>query len=730
MAGYESSSTVDYSPVATSNQHAVINHDEPRNGWPAAGQTERNIWERISTFNVFVICLGSVLLITPCVILGMMWRESILAISGGEPNMLWIQIVHADWTSRLVTVCTAVIRAVMALQASLFTAMIGSIVLEKIGTSLSHAPFYSIIRGVSASPNSLLFASSIRPKSLLALFVSFLAVAEILLIVVSQFLSTILISDFSNSEFTDINNSTSVPILGGNSAGGGGGGGFEMDASPWWKIPPASNWMFGELSDPFSEGSDFHDTGHTYRAFIPFDDESRRTSLRRFHGPAPVMDHRVVCISPAATDMILNTTVNTQGDFRLSGTLSMGGTQSYPGLRNTDAWQSIEFDCGVQIPLQIYTTFGYFAICPLLTNPEWTVQMEDPLVDPTFNDSTAESLSMIYGNPRAAAMFMVIETIEPEAIYSSTRPPAANVSVLRRDGPWAIVNNGSSSDTDALRISTCFTNFAFKTSTVRMESSWPGSEPKSSWIQGIRKYNTTSSQHQLRASMEPGSLRDRGLLKLQPRSEWKEDVDRIPEADDDKWRKHWWFNTNLLSVTPSVTSDSGLFLSRLTYSMRMKDADGTHADLFQAIIRSTQSPALALQALLARGAQMLFYHNLLRFNTTQSAVTKFSTKTSVPARWTGFIVSVALISSHFAVLAVTILLFAFYTRSSLIGNYWHAISQVVSEDTLPVLDRADAAKDKEVERWGKTHMPNLALQSYVRLRPNGRIALGTEEKAG
>ncbi|KAL4932353.1 uncharacterized protein BDV17DRAFT_194818 [Aspergillus undulatus] len=236
--------------------------------------------------------------------------------------------------------------------------------------------------------------------------------------------------------------------------------------------------------------------------------------------------------------MILNTTVNTRGDFRLSGNLAMRN-QSYPGLRNTDAPQFIEFECGLQDPFVIYTTYGYLAICPLLTGTEWMVQMEDPLVNPTYNDSTTAFLSQIYGNPRAAAMFMVLETIEPLAMYSPTRSPEANVTVVRRDGPWAIVNNGS--DTEALRISACFINLAFRTSIVDMESSWQRSEPKLSWVHGIQKYNTSSSQHQLGASKLPESLRNRGLLKLQPRSQWR-DFDNIPADDDKRWSKHWWLD--------------------------------------------------------------------------------------------------------------------------------------------------------------------------------------------
>lgn len=206
----------DYVPLATLNTSIYSGTEETQNEWPdpPAEHKTRSAWERIGTLGFLIVLLGSTFLLILWVLLGLIWRESMTAKSGGVPNIFWIWIVRANWTSRLVTVCTAVTRAIVTLQASLITAMVSSIILEKIGTPLFYAPFYSIIRAVSVSPTSLLLTKGIlaQPKRIFSLFISILVVVEVLVTVASQFLSTILISDFMDSSFLHSKNVTKVGI--------------------------------------------------------------------------------------------------------------------------------------------------------------------------------------------------------------------------------------------------------------------------------------------------------------------------------------------------------------------------------------------------------------------------------------------------------------------------------------------------------------------------------------
>ncbi|KAJ4288242.1 hypothetical protein N0V88_007432 [Collariella sp. IMI 366227] len=316
--------------------------------------------------------------------------------------------------------------------ASLATALLAAVVLETIGTPLLQAPIYSVIRAVQATPITMLSAVNLRPKDRLSILVFALLAIEVLVTLVSQFFSTILITDFAVGSYANRMNTADVAMLNLES-------GARAGSSKWFAMPPALSWTFAEASESFIKGSNFHDTGHTYRGFLPFADEERRTKLRRFHGPATVMDQRVVCPSRTAT------------------------------------------------------------------------------------------------------------------------------------------------------------------------------------------------------------MKDYEDLVVQ--------LSNITEAYD--------------------------------------YAHGTHVALFQSTLLTTQSPALATQALLARLFQMAYYDQLVKLTTAAKALTSSSSTNLIPSRWTGFIAVTTLVAAHLLVVATTTLLFLRHTESSMIGNYWQAVSQVFSMDTQQVVQQAD-----------------------------------------
>lgn len=208
------------------------------------------------------------------------------AATGREPSSTWIAVVKADWTTRIVTICTAILRTVVTMQASLATAMFAGIILERIGASLVDGPFYSITRALNGSPSNLLWTPSLplRGTALSTVIVALILV-EVTVTMGLQFLSTLLVADFGNGAYTEVSNATNLRIL----------NDTHMALGAWWSMPPAAGWTFAEQSDPFVTGAIYHDTGHTYRAFLPYTEAVQRTSLRHFRGPTPIMDQRVAC---------------------------------------------------------------------------------------------------------------------------------------------------------------------------------------------------------------------------------------------------------------------------------------------------------------------------------------------------------------------------------------------------------------------------------------------------
>ncbi|KAJ6184860.1 hypothetical protein N7519_006161 [Penicillium mononematosum] len=155
-------------------------------------------------------------------------------------------------------------------------------------------------------------------------------------------------------------------------------------------------------------------------------------------------------------------------------------------------------------------------------------------------------------------------------------------------------------------------------------------------------------------------------------------------------------------------------------------ADQSHTDLFKDVLHDTNSPALALQALITRETQAAYYEHLMREDPTASALTVFSSTTLIPVRWDGFVAGVSIIVVHFIILAVITVLFVIYTTNSMIGNSWQAVAQVVSEDMLTVLDHACKEDDEKVKkRWGKDQLANHSALRYL---PNGRVAIGVSER--
>lgn len=228
-----------------------------------------NIWHRIDTASVLTIFLGIPLLLPAVTLLAVFWHESMKSTGWAGPDIYWVLVVVAGWATRLVTVCTASIRTVVAFQAGPATAMVAGFVLETTGAPLLQSPFYSMLREVKVAPSNLWTATNFRPH--LSCDIYTLVLTEVLVKAAPQFLSTIFLSDFANETFTQHGNSTDVNILNTTSSGGNG----------WWSMPPAASWTFAERLEFFEDRLGFHDTGHTFRAFLPFE---RRRSEPNYAG--------------------------------------------------------------------------------------------------------------------------------------------------------------------------------------------------------------------------------------------------------------------------------------------------------------------------------------------------------------------------------------------------------------------------------------------------------------
>ncbi|CAI7621778.1 unnamed protein product [Penicillium glandicola] len=673
-----------------------------------------NIWHRVDITSVLTVLLGSPLLLLAVALLALFWHESMRAIDGAEPGSYWVRIVNAGWAAQFVTVCTASIRTVVSFQAGLATAMVAGIVLETTGAPLLHGPFYSILRAVKAAPSNFWTATNFQPH--LSRFIYALVLTEVLVTAATQFLSTIFLSDFGNGTFSQPNNSTNVSILH-----------AEYNSNIAWSAPPAASWTFAELSESFDDRSGFHDTGHTFRAFLPFGEETQRAKLRHLRGPVPVMDHRIVCASPPLSNLSLDATMQTY--VHLSGQIPTENL-TYPLLIDQHPEPYINFTCKLPIPIfRDNNTVGESSLCvPNIRSSwsNWTVLNEDSLVQP-------------YGYPETSVLFMVLDVVSTAGILGAsgyTRAPQTS----RSDGPWTILSNGSA-HIETLRISACLTNLAMQTVTVGMNSTTNNLEPETTWDHHTAKYNTELSRLQL-GVLSPdntSSTNDRGILTLEPRSQWE--TFNIPAGTPGLGTLALvgdpvTFFTTILSSFPNFlisslnyTLDPGVILSRKDPWSIIGTAHPIHVELFQDTLITTASPALALQALLTRICQMTYYEQLIKLQTPVTAETAFSLTVTIPVRWTGFVVGMALILVHSIIMVVVVVLFVRSTEISFIGSYWQTVAQVVSKETGPILEGADRMDDEAVRECAKQEKVVESSRDRWVLQESagGRVTLGLIE---
>ncbi|KAL3486979.1 hypothetical protein BJX62DRAFT_241463 [Aspergillus germanicus] len=688
MPGYIRGEAPEYIPLPNRTHTTTASPDEPKD----LKIKKRSPWTRIGILGASILLPLSLVTLLPVAILSVLWTQSANALAGGNPQTPWINALNRGWLTGVVTICTAVIRIIVALQVSQTTAMLAAVILEAeaVGTPLLHLPFFSMVRALSTTPNNLLYPFRLQPgKSFLSFCICLLVILEALLLVASQFLSTLLVSDFGDGTFILPSNTTTFPLIP-----------HDSPILSWWSVPPSAAWTFGELLEPFVSGPSYHDTGHTYRAIPLFETESERVSLREYTGFAPVMDNRVVCVAPRLWDVYIDR-MSSSTNTRIWGTSEIGD-ENYPQIfRERNDTFLLEFDCPVPLGGDQGNNGGESTLCAPYSpvgNPS----------DPLIGSDMAE-------------IFLIFDVISREALTAGA-PLEQAVNVTGTDGPWTVLNgDGREDGADAVRITACVVDTEADTFRVEMHRSWDGIEPRMSWDRERSGYSTSDIRRQLGLSLSPAPLEERGLLSLSPRDQWT----RYTHPDSPYNGTHKW---SFLSTLPAAdthpigqnktSQNPAIKLSLLAERDALDNAHLTHVHLFQDTLRETGSPALAAQALVTRSFQMAYYEQLPRLEPTLDVEVAFAVTRTTPVRWTGFGVVMGIVAGHLGVTGVILGLFLVYTRTSLVGETWFGVSEVVAGGVVPVhvLEGTHGMKDAEIEKWGNEGDARLSEQVVLRYR--------------
>ncbi|RSM19163.1 hypothetical protein CDV31_002084 [Fusarium ambrosium] len=140
------------------------------------------------------------------------------------------------------------------------------------------------------------------------------------------------------------------------------------------------------------------------------------------------------------------------------------------------------------------------------------------------------------------------------------------------------------------------------------------------------------------------------------------------------------------------------------------------SQVFTDVLNTTDSPALAIQALKTLLYRLIYYDHISTFTLApdNATITTFELVRTPNGRW-GLIAVLSIIFGNVLLFVIVTLLFLEVTSYSFIQNAWHAVAQVSqSEEAWPLLETATLASDKDMEYWIHGREPPEGIVANVK----------------
>ncbi|OTA60349.1 hypothetical protein K449DRAFT_423501 [Hypoxylon sp. EC38] len=96
----------------------------------------------------------------------------------------------------------------------------------------------------------------------------------------------------------------------------------------------------------------------------------------------------------------------------------------------------------------------------------------------------------------------------------------------------------------------------------------------------------------------------------------------------------------------------------------------------------------------------------------------FSTEERTPSNWNGLIAVLVMVSVYLICVWIITALYVKNVRYTRQGDFWHAVSQLMSELTQSILEQSNESKDNDIEKMLKGHDPLVAIN---RSTSTGRV---------
>lgn len=646
---------------------------------------------------------------------------------GGSQNT-WKTIVFSGWMLRFITLTSIVIRASMAMQATVFCMVIASISLQRGQVIMRDVAAVSIFRFSNAGPHSMippLFRSCKEWKSFLAIIMTgLLSITTI----ASQFTSTILLIDIGTQNLKTREQTFNISY---------GDGPTEWDmfyvssTADSWDDRPATLPVFAEKAGKniqlsgHKNGSALFATGSNLQALLPLDKQNR-TSLAEYQGPAAVVDSRVVCMSPYIETLWITQENGTEW-LRIYGEIypsaldhysdelvDLGFFTSKPGNLS----QKIIFYCKGNSEWDSTNSGAPFA--------EWKVslcQLWNPYL------MTADGGTDFFGGSFDLG-FVVLNMTGSDELWYNVSISESDIGFGKGgDGEWVNFSFPASDEEGAsqldISVSLCFLSYNAVNALVTARAEWNLTEPVLSKSSNALRYNTTSFRSHLGVGEGVADLdyKSRGILELVDIDH--QSITDLPEAEN-------WIKESLvpMQLGPSGSNSPTLRMC-ITCNLDVRVHEG-FISIFQDTLAITSHPALALQALLTSRALQIYDDRMPDFSTSASATVSLVKPFQVPTVFRGFYVIFSLIGFHMILMVYIFVLFFKLEGHTSLGQAWQAVAQLHGEETEEIMAIAATSTDSEVAKWlsGKGEYRSRFGIHGGRIRRegtrNGRTGLGND----
>ncbi|RWA13176.1 hypothetical protein EKO27_g1889 [Xylaria grammica] len=634
---------------------------------------------------------GSALTLLAVAFLVFLWAGGGPVEGGTQAQPAWRNIMLHGWATQSVTLTSLFIRVISSAQAGLCTSMVAALLLERRGVPISKVVQLSVTRSVNVGPAEFLYMITSQKVRRVAL-----KVEVILLFILAvntafgiQFSTTILISDFGTTRLVRNSNRTIINVA--------------MSPTSIQRPGPLSTFgdgdsstiLFGEAdsyADPAPNQLGVSDTGTKQRAFLPFQREDR-VGLQYFSGAAFSMVSRAACIRPSMTARL---------SFIPGGWPFIEGTINYN--------QSLE-DAGRSPTQRCYTAPGNHHYCLPTTFNCSLPGSSAPLPDPQWATAIChlqidlDSDSMP-GWDQNGSLFDFRSGSWPHLVFA-TNIPSSDWKQLEQSGRAALRQPVSYGEWVSNEIepgkflnTTFFFSVIYATvSSLTMTGNINQTGPALSWntTTGLPKIGSVQTlfgaDHMHKTPAERGIVSIVGDIRdPAPLSAFNTNTTLAQDTIDYGAVSFGagaaagvWENIGNASVSMCVQCD-----------IRGYSVPDDVAALFQRIINTTGRASIAIDTYLAVLSLWWYYYLFPRFNVPGYVDVAFVADVLLPIRWRGLTAVLVLVGMNTVVMWIIAALYVRRTRFSRAGNYWHAVAQLISEDTIPLLEKSGEIKDEDL----------------------------------